>query len=100
MWVVVGWVRGQLCSSTKLLVELIWVVTKNAVNSGHLVPFFFYSKSYFFCDFKPHAKFWNPTITPSRRKGSVGEEKEEKEKNAVNSGHFVSVTAHATTRTN
>ena len=23
----VGWVRDQLCSSTKLLVELIWVVT-------------------------------------------------------------------------
>ena len=39
---------------------------------------FFYPKSYFFCDLKPHAKFHNPTI-------------QEREKNAVNS----SVTAHA-----
>ena len=41
----------------------------------------------FFCDLKPHAKFQNPTITPSGRKVSVGEE--EREKNAVNSGHLV-----------
>ena len=30
LWLVggwVGWVRDRLCSSTKLLVELIWVVT-------------------------------------------------------------------------
>jgi hypothetical protein len=26
--------------------------------------FFFYRKSNFFCDLKPHAKFQNPTITP------------------------------------
>ena len=32
-------------------------------------------KSYFFCDLKPHSKFWNPTITPSGRKVSGGEEK-------------------------
>ena len=29
-----GWVRGQLCSSTKLLVELIWVVTMLVIWSG------------------------------------------------------------------
>ena len=38
----------------------------------------FEPKSYFIFDLKPHAKFWNPTITPSWRKVSVGEEKEEK----------------------
>ena len=54
-----------------------------------------YSKSYFFCDLKPHAKFGNPTITPTRRKVTISEEREkerkkEKKKNAVNSGHLVS----------
>jgi hypothetical protein len=33
----------------------------------------------FFCDFKPHAKFWNPTITPSWRK-VTGSEKKKKRK--------------------
>ena len=57
---------------------------------------FFISQFFnFFCDLKPHAKFHNPTITPSWRKVSVEEErkkerkKEEREKNAVNSGHLV-----------
>jgi hypothetical protein len=27
-----------------------------------------YPKSYLFCELKPHAQFWNPTITPSGRK--------------------------------
>jgi hypothetical protein len=40
---------------------------------------FFYPKSYFFFDLKPHAKFLNPTITPSRRK-VCGGEKKKKEK--------------------
>ena len=31
-------------------------------------PIFFYPKSYFLCDLKPHAKFRNPTMTPSGRK--------------------------------
>ena len=39
----------------------------------------------FFCDLKPHAKYHNPTIAPSRRKVSEAE----REKNAVNSGHLV-----------
>jgi hypothetical protein len=41
--------------------------------------YFFYPKSYFFCDLKPHAKFWNHTITPSGRKICGGEKKKEKE---------------------
>ena len=49
---------------------------------------FFHPKSYFFCELKPHAKFRNPTITPSGRK--VTRRREEREKNnAVNSGHLV-----------
>ena len=32
------------------------------------VLIFFYPKSYFFCDLKPHAKFRNPTINLSGRK--------------------------------
>jgi hypothetical protein len=28
-------------------------------------PIFFYPTSYFFCDLKPHTKFWNPMITLS-----------------------------------
>jgi hypothetical protein len=43
----------------------------------------FHPKSYFFCDLKPHAKFQKPTITNSRRKVSVAEER--REKNSVNS---------------
>ena len=39
-----------------------------------------YPKSYFFGDLKPHAKFGNPTITPSGRKVTTSEEKEEREK--------------------
>jgi hypothetical protein len=35
---------------------------------------------------KPHAKFRNPTITPSGRKVMPGER--EKRKNALNSGHL------------
>ena len=44
-----------------------------------------------FCDLKPHAKFHNPTITPSGRKVTEAEEEREREekKNAVNSGHLV-----------
>ena len=34
-----------------------------------------YPKSYFFCDLKPHAKFWNPTITPSGTKVTTLERK-------------------------
>ena len=37
----------------------------------------FHPKSYFLCDLKPHAKFWNPTITPSGR-GVCGKEKKNK----------------------
>ena len=47
---------------------------------------FFRPKSYFLCDLKPHAKFQNPTITPSWRKVSEGKEREEKKLN---------MTAHA-----
>jgi hypothetical protein len=36
-----------------------------------------------------HAKFQNPTITPSRRTASEAKRKTEREKNAVNSGHLV-----------
>ena len=53
---------------------------------------FFYPKTYFFCDFKPIAKFWNPTITPSGRKVITSEREKEREnekKNAINSGHLV-----------
>ena len=32
------------------------------------------TKSYYFCDLKPHGKFRNPTITPSGRKVAQGEE--------------------------
>ena len=45
-------------------------------------------KFYFFCKLKPYGKFRNPTITPCGRKVRAGEE-EQREKNAVNSGHLV-----------
>ena len=54
--------------------------------AGGVPPIFFYPKSYFFCDLKPHAKFRNPTITPSGRKETAGEIERI---NAVNSGHLV-----------
>ena len=43
----------------------------------------------FCCDLKPHATFQKPRTTPSGRNVTGGEEKEEKEKNAINSGHSV-----------
>ena len=40
---------------------------------------FFISQFFnFFCDLKPHAKFHNPTITPSGRKVSEGGKGEKK----------------------
>ena len=41
---------------------------------------FFYPKSYFFCDLKPHAKFRNPTITPSGSKVTTSEREKEKKR--------------------
>ena len=40
----------------------------------------FNHKSYFLCDLKPHAKFWNPTITPSGRKVTNSEREKERKK--------------------
>ena len=54
---------------------------------GGVPRIFFHPKSYFFCELKPHAKFRNPTLTPSGRKVTRAER--EKRKNAVNSGHLV-----------
>ena len=53
---------------------------------GGVPLIFFHPKSYFLCDLKPHAKFHNPTITPSGRKVSEAERKKET---------LSSVTAHA-----
>ena len=58
-----------------------------APGSAHARPsaqpptrFFSHPKSYFFCELKPHAKFWNPTITPSGRKVTRRREREREEK--------------------
>ena len=54
--------------------------------------FLFTPNLIFLCDLKPHAKFQNPTITPSGRKVSEAErrrKKEEREKNAFNREHLV-----------
>jgi hypothetical protein len=45
----------------------------------------FYSKYYFFCDLKFHAKFHNPRATPSGKKVFGTEQKN----NPKNSGHSV-----------
>ena len=56
---------------------------------GKSPKFSFTPNLIFFCDLKPHAKFWNPTITPSGRKVTGSEKKKKKRKNAINSGHLV-----------
>ena len=57
---------------------------------GDLPPGSFLPQILFFGDLNPHAKFRNPTITPSGRKVTAGERrKKEREKNAFNSEHFV-----------
>ena len=56
----------------------------NPKGAGGLPEILFNPKSYFFCDLKPHAKFQNPIITPSRRKVTQAEREKES-----------SVTAHA-----
>ena len=43
-------------------------------------PNYFPPQILFFCDLRPHAKFQNPTITPSGRKVMAGERKREREK--------------------
>jgi hypothetical protein len=53
---------------------------KKSTSGGRGPPILFYPKSYFFCDLKPHAKFWNPTITPSGRKVTRRRERREKRK--------------------
>ena len=77
----------KISSQTKLL----WVLGFAGRFNTWVVPrYFFLPKSYFFCELKPHAKFRNPTITPSGRKVTQGErEKKERKKNAVNSEHLV-----------
>ena len=53
-------------------------------------PKFIYPKSYFFCDLELHAKFQNPSTTPSGRKVWGTERKKKRKKNnPKNSGHFV-----------
>jgi hypothetical protein len=60
-------------------------VLKKTRKGGGVPP-----KNLIYCDLKPQAKFQNHTITPSGRKVSVAErKKEEKKKNAFNSGHLV-----------
>ena len=49
---------------------------RKSITMGQGVPpISFYPKSYFCIDLKPHAKFRNPTITPSRRKVMAAERK-------------------------
>jgi hypothetical protein len=45
-------------------------------------------KFYILGQLKPHAKFQNPTMGPSRKKVTEGEE-ERREKKRQNSGHLV-----------
>ena len=47
---------------------------------NHLHIFSLTPNLIFFCDLKPHAKFQNPTITPSGREVSEAERKKKKEK--------------------
>ena len=43
-------------------------------------PILFQPQILFFCDLKSHAKFWNPTITPSGRKVTTSERRRRKRK--------------------
>jgi hypothetical protein len=56
-----------------------------------LTPEFVFTQNLIFlCELKPHAKFWNPTISPSGRKVTAAErEREEEKKTAliVDSAH-------------
>jgi hypothetical protein len=64
--------------------------TKKGIPSGLGGPnILFYPKAYSICDLKFHAKYYNPTITPSGRK-VCGREKKKREKNNPKiSGHLV-----------
>jgi ribosomal protein L34 len=74
------WKMGFLwCYKQKLLLTPF-----RSKNLGK-APIFFLPQFIFF-DLKPHAKFWNPMITPSGRKVTLSERRR---KNAVNSGHLV-----------
>jgi hypothetical protein len=57
-------------------------LTNRPPGGGVGPPNFVHLKSYFICDLKSHAKFYNTTITPSGRKVSEAEERnrEEREK--------------------
>ena len=59
---------------------------------GGVPEFFFWLESSYFCYLGAHAKFWNPTTTPSVRISNEPEEEErgkkEREENSIYSGHL------------
>ena len=63
-----------------ILSTFLFFPRKNPKTSTPGAPHFFYPKSYFSCDLKPHAKFQNPTITPSGRKVTRRKEREKRNK--------------------
>jgi hypothetical protein len=76
-------ILGTFCFFKKKLRKL------PTLGAGGGAQFFSLTQNLIFCcELKPHAKFRNPTITPSGRKVTL-EERRRRRKNAVNSGHLV-----------
>jgi hypothetical protein len=55
-----------------------------SAHARHSPEFVFTPNLIFFCELKPHAKFRNPTITPSGRKVTSGERREREKKQTIN----------------
>ena len=62
------------------------VEKKKKILRGDL-QIFLHLKSYFVCEFKPHAKFQKHMTTPSGKKVTQAERK--KEKNTIIRGHYI-----------
>ena len=76
------------------IVVAMGVLAPVSMHARHPAQFFsaVCAKKPIICELKPYAKIQNLRTTPSGRKVTRGEKrkKEEREKNAVNSGHYIS----------
>ena len=61
--------KDQFCSDRKFLSHL----EEDKIKVQDIL-------AYSFCELKPHAKFWNPTIPPSGRKVTRAERKKKKKR--------------------
>ena len=81
-----------LVLAPRLKIKLPFPIEKD--NFYQMGIILFLTQILFFFYFKPHVKFWNPTITPSGRKVTAGERRKRKNSataHANRSGQFICI---------